>query len=141
EEDFQKWSNDFLQTFAKLEQAIRTENIDPIVFIEIAQGVSWHANYGREETRQAAKRILKSLPGSLEFRTLLTLVDGYGHLIERHSDYQKHEAEWNRHLGVMTAELLEKYPGGEALREFIERQIAHINAYYMAGSPYVLYSQ
>jgi hypothetical protein len=141
EEDFQKWSNDFLQTFAKLEQAIRTENIDPIVLIEIAQVVSWHANYGREETRRAAKRILKSLPGSLEFRTLLTLVDGSGHLIERHSDYQKHEAEWNRHLRVLTAELLEKYLEGEALREFIERQIAHINAYCMAGTPYVLYSQ
>jgi hypothetical protein len=126
DEDFQKWSNDFLQTFAKLEQAIRTENtenIDPIVLIEIAQGVSWHANYGREETRRAAKRILKSLPTSLEFRTLLTLVDGYGHLIERHSDYQKHEAEWKRHLRVLTAELLETYPEGEALREFIERQI------------------
>jgi transcriptional regulator with XRE-family HTH domain len=140
DENFQKWSNDFLQTFAKVEQAIHAEKIDPIVLIEIAHAVSWHANYGREETKRAAKRILNSLPRSLEFQTLLTLIDGYGHLIERHVDYEKHEAEWNEHLRMLTTELLKTYPEGEALREFIEKQIAHINAYYTAGkaSPHVL---
>jgi hypothetical protein len=44
-------------------------------------------------------------------------------------------------FGRARASLLETYPEGEALREFIERQIAYINAYYMVGSPYVLYRQ
>jgi hypothetical protein len=137
----QKWTSDFVQTLDKVALAIRSENIDPLVSIEIAHAVSWHVYRGVEETRVAARRILDSLPDSLEFRSLLALVDGYGHIINLHADYREHEKKWNEYLTALVADLLRGYPNGEALRTFIARHVAHIKAHHSgaSSSPYVLY--
>jgi transcriptional regulator with XRE-family HTH domain len=140
EENIQKWTKEFLKTFVKLESTIETGSIASVVLVEIAHAVSWHANYGREDTKSAARRILKLLPRSLEFRTLYALIDGYGQLIERHVDFAKNEASWNLYLSELTAEIVNAYPDGEALREFIEKHIARINAYCADGkaAPHIL---
>ena len=132
-ESVQKWSKEFLDIFVKIERAIHVQKIASIVLIEIGHAVSWHANYGPKETKLAAKRILSLLPRSLEFRTLYTLIDGYGHLIERHADFEKQAADWSRHLRALTAELIKANPEGDALRKFIEQQMAHVSAHYAAG--------
>ena len=137
----QKWTADFVQTLDKVAVSIRSGNIDPLVSIEVAHAISWHAHHGVEETSAAAHRILDSLPNSLEFRTLLALVDGYGHIIERYTDYQEHEKKWGEYLGALVEDLLQAYPDGEALRAYLARHVAHIKAYHSraSSSPYVLF--
>ena len=77
----------------------------------------------------------------LEFRALLALVDGYGHIIERHTDYQAHEKKWGEYLSALVADLLRAYPDGEALRAYLARHVAHIKAHHSgaSASPHVLY--
>src|SRR5205807_5675890 len=101
--------------------------------------ISWHAHHGAEETSTAARRILDSLPNSLEFRSLLALVDGYGHIIERYTDYQEHDKKWSEYLSALVADLLQAYPDGEALRAFIARHVVHIKTHHSgaSSSPYV----
>jgi transcriptional regulator with XRE-family HTH domain len=142
EEARRGWTKEFLATFAKIENAI-AGTTDPLVLIKVAGAISWHANYGVEQTERAAQRILDSLPNTLGFRTLLALVDGYGQMLDRHEDYQKRQAEWNSSLATLAADLLRTYPSGEELRAFVEKQIAHIQAHSVGGesSPYVLYWQ
>jgi transcriptional regulator with XRE-family HTH domain len=137
----QKWTADFVQTLNKVALSIRSGNIDPLVSIEVAHAISWHAHHGVEETVAAARRILDSLPNSLEFRSLLALIDGYGRIIERYTDYQEHERKWGEYLSALVADLSQAYPDGEALRAFIGRHVAHIKAYHSgaSSSPYVLY--
>ena len=137
----QKWTADFVRTLDKVELSIRGGNVDPLVSIEIAHAISWHAHHGVEDTSAAARRILDSLPDSLEFRALLALVDGYGHIFERYTDYQEHEKKWGEYLSALVADLLKAYPDGESLREFIARHVAHIKAHHSSASssPYVLY--
>jgi hypothetical protein len=141
EETRRKWTADFVQTLDKVALSIRSGNIDPLVSIEVAHAISWHAHHGAEETSAAARRILDSLPNSLEFRSLLALVDGYGHIIERCTEYQEHEKKWGEYLSALVADLLETYPDGEALRAFIARHVVHIKVHYSgaSSSPYVLY--
>jgi transcriptional regulator with XRE-family HTH domain len=138
-----KWTAEFLETFGKIESTIRSKSIDPLVLIGIAAAISWHANFGLEETSARAKGILDLLPSSLEFQTLLALKDGYGHLIEKDRDFHEHEKKWNKHLVALTKKLLLTYPDAEALRSFIAGQAAHIKANEPDGdgSPYVLYWQ
>jgi transcriptional regulator with XRE-family HTH domain len=140
-EDRQSWTENFVQTLNKVEQCIRNDKLDPLVVIEVAHAVSWHAHYGTDDTKIAAQRILDSLPRSLEFRTLLALIDGYGRYIERHADFHEHEKRWGEYLSGLVADLISAHPDGEALRAVISRHVAHINAYHAKGSssPYALY--
>lgn len=137
----QKWTADFVQTLTKSEHSIRDNDIDSLVLIEIAHAVSWHAHYGPEETGQVARRIIDSLPDSLDFRTMLTLIDGHGHIIERYADYHHHQAKWNERLTRLVDDLLRAYPDGEALRAFIASRVSHIQKYYSrtTSTPYLLY--
>jgi transcriptional regulator with XRE-family HTH domain len=137
----QKWTADFVQTLDKVLLAIRTCELDPLVSIEVAHAISWHAHHGMEETKAAAHRILDALPNTLEFRSLLALADGYGHIIKLDADFREHAKKWDVYLDTLAAELLQAYPDGEALRDFIARHVAHIKAYHSSASasPYVLY--
>jgi transcriptional regulator with XRE-family HTH domain len=137
----QRWTAEFAQTLGKIESAVEPGSIDQLVLIEVARAISWHARYGLDETRVASRRILDSLPVSLEFRTLLALVDSNGQIIERHADYQKRLDEWNEYLTSVTADLLRAYSDGETLRATIERHMVHIRLYYpgASSSPYGLY--
>ncbi len=140
EEEREEWTEEFLQTLEKIENTIQSENIDPLTLIEIAHAVSWHTNYAKERTTAPAKRIIASLPTSLDFRTVLGLVDGHGHLFRRVAD-KKSQAEWNGFLETLAEELLAAHPDGEVLRAFIEERLAHIETNYANKnvSPYVLF--
>ena len=139
----QKWTEEFAQTLDKVALSIRSRNLDPLVSIEVAHAVSWHAQHGLEETKAAARRILDALQNTLDFRSLRALVDGYGHTIKLHADLREHAEKWDKYLASLTAELLQTYLDGEALRAFIARHVAHIKAYHssVSSSPYVLYSR
>src|SRR5262249_32154328 len=139
----QKWTADFAQTLGKVERSIEGGDIDPLVLIEIARAVSWHAHHGAEETSAVARRILAFVPDGLEFRTLRALVDGHGLIIERDADFQKQQENWNEYLNALVDDMLRYYPDGEALRAFVERQLAHIKSSHAgaSSSSYVLYSR
>jgi len=141
-EALRQWTAEFVGTFAKIETVMQADDVDPLVLIEIAKAVSWHASYADDQTKVSAKRLLNLLPRTLEFRTILALVDGYGRILDRPRDYQQHEKKWNQHLAALTADLLMNCPNGEALRLFVARQLEHIKTYDVRGvaSPYVLYS-
>ena len=46
-----------------------------------------------------------------------------------------------KYLSALVADLLQAYPDGEALREFVARHVAHIKAHHSgaSSSPYILY--
>jgi hypothetical protein len=139
----ERWNKAFIKTLKDIELATQTETLDPLVQIEIARSVSWHANYANNKTTTPiAKRIIKSLPNSLTFRTTLALIDGFGHLFER-VDFKHSEGAWNRHLENLTNDLLAAYPDGEQLLSFIEEILAHIELNFGDGSrsPYILYGR
>ncbi|MGA2332460.1 MAG: helix-turn-helix transcriptional regulator [Syntrophales bacterium] len=133
----EEWTDEFVQTLEKIEEAIDAEALDHLVLIEIAHSVSWHANYAGGKTAPIAKRILKSLPDSLDFRTKLAFVDGYGRILERR-DFQQSDQEWNKYLDGLTNDLLLAFPDGEQLRAFLEKSLLHLQVANKSAS-YPLY--
>jgi transcriptional regulator with XRE-family HTH domain len=139
----QKWTDHFCETLTKVQYAIANKAIDPLVLVEIADAISWHANYGLEKTGAIARGILDTLPESLEFRTLLTFVRGPASIFERYSDHQNHQEKLERHLARLATDLLRVYPDGKQLRRFFAEQIAHIRAFSSktSFSPHQLYER
>lgn len=135
-----EWTSEFVKTLEDIEQAAQSNKFDPLVLIEIARSVSWHANFAEEETTPIAKRLTAALPQSLDFRTILALVDGNGIVIGR-MDLEQRQREWERQLDILTSDILSTYKDGKEQRAYIEKQIIHIaqnNATEITSS-YVLY--
>lgn len=142
DEEREQWTPEFVQTLEKIEKKLHTTQLDPLVLIALVRSVSWHAHYAQGETAPIAKRIIASLPDSLEFRATLTLIDGYGRLFDwPNLNYEEAEVERNKRIEVLTNDLLSAYPHVEPLYAFIEERLSHIAANYTDSdiSPYVLY--
>jgi transcriptional regulator with XRE-family HTH domain len=135
------WSADFVMTLTKIELSLKERTIDPLVLVEIAGAISWLAHHDVGETSEVARRILESLPQSLEFRSLLTLVNAQGRILGGYLDYQKHQEKLDQYFEKLISDLLKAHPEGEDLRDFIAQKIDHIKAYYSGSSaaPYGLY--
>src|SRR5207302_8710891 len=71
------WTEEFVGTLGKIEQAVLARKLDPLVLIEVVRSVSWHKQYAGGQTAECAKRLVAAMPKSLEFRTTLALIDGW----------------------------------------------------------------
>jgi len=128
------WTSEFVATLAKIQNTVLTFVLDPMVLIEIGESVSWHAHHADGQTKSAASRILGSIPKSLEFRTILALLDGYGHIIRRLGD-KNAEEEWEKDIDAVVSELVFRFGDGEQLRTCVEQHLAHIEACTQTRSP------
>jgi transcriptional regulator with XRE-family HTH domain len=134
-----RWTATFVEALKAIEQIIKCEKLDPVVYYAIAREIAWHAAYGPEETKKIAKRIRNGLPKSLDFRVLCTLIDGYGTELRRIGP-DNHLQRQEQHLDALVDEILKAYPSGEALRIYIAGLIDHIEACNAekGGSPFIL---
>lgn len=141
--DLPPWADHISGVIEKVGAAVASGQLDPVVVVELAHAVSWHANYGQGKTRKAARAVYAALPNTLEFRAVRALIDGQGYMLERSRDIQKQAATWDATLTETADELLRAYPDGEQLRAVIEVLIGRISEAHDDGrsSPYVLYSR
>ena len=136
QETLDGWTKEFSQTLEKVEQAMVSQALDPIVVIEILRSVSWHAHHANGTTTSLGRRIFDSAPNSIDFRTTLALIDGYGHLTAG----KNFALERDKQLEPLVIDLLIEYPDGEKLRALLADRLTHIRSHYVAGkiSPHVL---
>lgn len=134
------WTAEIVTTLKKIELVTNGKDLEPLVHLELIRSVSWHAEFAEGETKSVAKRLIESMPESLEFRTTRGLIDGYGHLLMR-KDFEQHERESTQYLTTLTTDLISKFPDGENLRNFVEIILANIdqNVTNDSASPGVLY--
>ncbi|AEG00353.1 helix-turn-helix domain-containing protein [Methylomonas methanica] len=132
------WTAEFVKTLEKIEGVVQGKDLASLVLIKLARSVSWHANYANGETKALAKRIVDSFPQSLEFRTTMGFINGYGELFKNFSSEQK---EKEQYFKTLYNDLFVAYPDGEKLRAFLEIILADIEQNFNGGStsPYFLY--
>jgi hypothetical protein len=121
-----EWTKEFVATLTKIEEAMNSESLDPLVIIEIARSVAWLAHYANDDASPVAKRILAAMPDSLEFRTTLGLVDEYGQIFERLLDYDKSERDRIERLATLTKDLIGAFPDAGDLYAYIHERLQHI---------------
>jgi transcriptional regulator with XRE-family HTH domain len=136
------WDEEFTRTLNAIHSAVTTQRLRDVVLIEIARTVSWHAAFPVGPTNEAAKKIIAALPSTLQFRTTLALVDGYGQIFSDR-DFERARQNIQRFLTEVVEELAKAYPDGEKLREFVEgclNQIAEGSSKPQESSSQVLLS-
>ena len=125
--DRTEWDAAICETMERLKTVLKKKTIAPVVLLQIIDSVSWHAQYGDGTPKKNAQDILDLMPESLEFRTTMALVDGYGRLHNKLSDDPMSDAESNAAAQKeLASELKEKYPSGEDLRVHIEALLSDI---------------
>jgi hypothetical protein len=134
------WTDRFVAGLQALETALTTKAVDDLVLLSVWRAVSWHVQYGKGKTSDAARRIKALLPDTLEFRTLTVLIDGHGIELRR-IDRVDHEKKWAAYIDKLVKELLAAYPNAEMLRAFIAGLLTRIRKNYdkTSATPYVLY--
>lgn len=132
-EERDAWTDEFVTTLEKVEQTIKTKSLDPLVLIEIIRSISWHAKYAQNRTTPIAQRVTALAPTSLEFRTTLAFIDGYGHLLD-HSDFEERQRRCTEFLESLKEDLLSSYSDVEQLRSFLDQILLKIRKTYPDGS-------
>jgi hypothetical protein len=135
-----EWTDAFVAGLQAVESALKTIAVDDLVLLAVWRTVSWHVQYGKGKTTDAARRLKALLPDRLEFRTLTVLIDGHGNEFRR-IDRVDHEKKWAAHIDKLVKDLLAAYPNAEKLRAFIAGLLARIRRNYgrTSATPYILY--
>ncbi|WP_192155495.1 helix-turn-helix domain-containing protein [Rhodanobacter sp. 7MK24] len=120
------WDGDFLQTLHDLLEKVETGAVPATVAIKLASNVRWHAQHGTDEQRALAEKIM-AFPGKdLRSRTILKLLDGWGHLTAPLGG-----DSWQENLQSLQAfaqDLLQQFTDPEALYAFLRECLGEIQA-------------
>ncbi|MGE0769701.1 MAG: helix-turn-helix domain-containing protein [Hyphomicrobiaceae bacterium] len=122
------WDREFTETLKAVLGIVRGQELRPAVLLRIVRSVSWHAHHGTGEPAELAQAIIDALPTSLEFRTVLGLVDGHGMLLEKISDFDVVRAKLAEFHQGLAAELQQAHPDAEQLRIVIDAALEEIGA-------------
>ncbi|HET7085149.1 MAG TPA: helix-turn-helix domain-containing protein [Rhizomicrobium sp.] len=122
----EQYTAEFLGTLAMLRDLVVTGRLDPLVMIGMAEAVSWHAHYAGRETAAAANDILDALPTTLEFRVLSALADGYGRVFMGKFEPNAWQAELNKWIGGIAADLSRANPSAEDLYRYLEGALEQV---------------
>lgn len=124
QEDYAEWTAEFVDTLSRIDTKIRASRLDPVVSVELRKSLSWHANYSKSDTGPAARKLLGELPDRLQDRTILALVDGYGHHAGE-PDRKLRRQGWEATIDSLADELLATF-GADELRDYVAEQLLHI---------------
>lgn len=116
--DFQKWTPVFANTLEEIEKKIQSQQLDYLVLAQIARSIKWHIHHGTD-TRSIARRIIESLPNTIEFETILMLIDSKIYLTTS-IDYEAQEIEHTKHVEILAHKLQKNYPDSNDLYFFME---------------------
>jgi len=120
------WDGDFSQTLRDILQKIETGTVPAAVAVKLVSNVRWHAQHGTDEQKTLAEKIM-AFPGrDLRSRTILKLMDGWGHLTTPPG-----RDSWQENLQGLQAfaqDLLQQFTSPEALYTFLRESLGEIQA-------------
>lgn len=119
-----EWTTEFVKAFKKILDAVASVPLEPLVYLELLNGIHWLTKRPEKELANLVKRFVALQNESIEFRLIRALVDAWGDLFER-NDYkrwQRDVADWSNRL---TEDLLAAYPDPQDLWQFVN---SHLDA-------------
>lgn len=125
------WELLVAETMEGMLKAMQSTDLSPIVQIELARSVAWHAAYGSGQLSSLAAEIVSSMPQGLELRTIKGLTDGYG-IGQRLGTGEQDEERWPAFMATLVTDLLAAYPEAAELHAYLDRLITDIEHAYGA---------
>lgn len=135
-----QWLQEFAETLEKVKSSVRATPLPLLVSVEVAKSVSWLSKHSVGAARAAASDLLKMMPNSLDYRTLLTLVDGFGHLLLDGQSAEGHQKRWEEYLNAVMNDIIREYPEPRALITYLDGKLRTIKEanLHTEGSAYVM---
>src|SRR3990167_4639359 len=133
------WENEFIETLNAIKEIVSRKNPNPLVLVCVAESISWHVNHGRKKSQEISAEIIGLIPNSLEYRTMLALYDGHGHILKsRVNDTQV--KEWENYIKSVADDLLTTYQDEGKLRNFINSYLVKMETSQLVcqSAPYAL---
>lgn len=104
-EERRAWDPDFVWTVEALHKALRSAELDPLVYLTVLNAVHWHIDYNDGAVHDAVEMLLTVIPDTIEFGIALLLHDGWGRLIrERHMDFEQSQRAIKHHVERIVAQ-------------------------------------
>ena len=104
------WTAEFSDTLRAVARVLNETPPRPLVTLEVARSIVWHARWGDAEPKRIARSIIRYLPKSLDFRATLVMADGYGMLLKRFDEDDVEEKEIVALQEAVAAEVLTRHP-------------------------------
>jgi transcriptional regulator with XRE-family HTH domain len=104
------WTAEFSNTLRAVAKVLKETPPRPLVTLEVARSVAWHARWGDGEPKRIARGIIRNLPKSIDFRATLVMADGYGMLLKRFDEDDVEEKEIVALQEAVAAEVLAQHP-------------------------------
>jgi transcriptional regulator with XRE-family HTH domain len=134
--DYDLWTQEFLSTLEKIKTTVYSNSISSLTWLELIKSISWHANYSKTDTREAAKEILILEPESLDHQLIRVLYDGYGHLLDG-PDFSKRQARIDAASNYICDHLFKAFSRVDSAADYITKKLDHIrsNTFGRAATP------
>lgn len=127
------WTEEHLELLRRAGALLNEVQLHPVVLVELAKSISWHAFFSASETRTVARGILKHLERDLRTRTIRVLIDGWGsETWEFNASHEQEGAEEYRKQ--VSADLVAQFPEPAKLLAELDSCLTDILA--IAGSGY-----
>nr|WP_018915373.1 helix-turn-helix domain-containing protein [Thiomonas sp. FB-6] len=127
------WTEEHLDVLRKAGTLLKEVQVHPVVLVELAKSISWHAFFSASETHNEAREILKHLERDLRTRTIRVLIDGWGsETWEFNASHEREGAEEYRKQ--VSADLVAQFPEPVKLLAELDSCLTDILA--IAGSGY-----
>jgi hypothetical protein len=104
------WTGEFSSTLRAVSKLLKETSPRPLIILEVAQSIAWHARWGDGELKRLARGVIRNLPKSLDFRATLVMADGYGMLLKRFDEDDVEEKEIAALQESVAAEVLAQHP-------------------------------
>lgn len=77
-EDRASWDPGIVTVLQGLAKVVTDPKLDPLIAVEVRGAVSWLAGYGSEVSKPEAKKVLESIPTTLDHELSRAIVDSWG---------------------------------------------------------------
>ncbi|MDE1150303.1 MAG: helix-turn-helix domain-containing protein [Azospirillaceae bacterium] len=134
-----QYQQEFVATIDRVATLIEHKRLSTTTMLAVADSVDWHAQYGGGPPGEAAERLLRLLPGSLEFRLRAALVDQARFAFHGQTNHEAEEDDVEKWLPALTSELRAEWREPEHLLDQIENALTDLaQAGIGDGSAYML---
>jgi len=131
------WLPDVLQVLSRLRDTVATTALNPVIIVALRRAIQWHLEYSQIGTRDAARKVMASVPRSLELRIALALFDGSCDFLgERGTNVRETEAAKRVARASLAADVVTTHTDHEIVALLEDRVSAQLVAFSgQAGTP------
>lgn len=121
------WTPEFISTLEKVAKVFATEDIDPVVTVELQRAISWHAIYAKGPTLAVASKANEAIVKTLAYQLTLNLLDGWGHIRERTDDHNAAREALQEDMRATARDLIAAHPTPEQVQAVLEQRFTAIH--------------